>query len=149
MNERSANSSAGDQVDPFSRRTFLGSAAALTATGLLVSACGTAAGASPSSTAVSDPKELGPTSSVPVGSAKIFGDKRVVVLQPTAGTFVGLSAVCPHGGCIVSKVEVKDITCPCHGSAFSVKDGSLVHGPAPQGLSPAAVTVKDGALYLA
>ncbi len=148
MNEPKPQSSPAVGEDGLSRRTFLGTAAAVGATGLLVSACGTSNAATAPTTSA-DPKLLGPTSGVPVGSAKIYADQRVVVLQPTAGTFVGLSAVCPHGGCIVSNVEATDITCPCHGSAFSVKDGSLVNGPATKGLSPAAVTVKGNDVFLA
>ena len=49
---------------------------------------------------------LGPVSQVPVGGGAIFaaGDQKFVVTQPTAGQFVGFSAVCPHQGCTCNQV---------------------------------------------
>ena len=37
----------------------------------------------------------------------------------------------------------KDIDCTCHGSKFSIEDGSVVNGPAKKPLEPLKVTV-DG-----
>jgi Rieske Fe-S protein len=34
--------------------------------------------------------------------------------------------------------------CPCHGSVFSVKDGSVLGGPAPAPLPAVDVSVKGG-----
>lgn len=51
-----------------------------------------------------------------------------------------LNAVCPHMGCVVRwNVAEQTWDCPCHGSRFAV-DGSLLAGPAEQGLErlPAA-----------
>ena len=65
---------------------------------------------------------------------------KVVVTQPTAGTYKGFSAVCTHRGCTVGKVADGVISCPCHGSEFSATDGSVKQGPASKPLS--AVSVK-------
>jgi Rieske Fe-S protein len=78
---------------------------------------------------------------VPVGSGVIVDD--IVVTQPTAGVFKGFSSVCTHAGCNVSKIENGTIDCPCHGSKFSIKDGSVVNGPASSPLAPVAIKV-DG-----
>jgi Rieske Fe-S protein len=87
---------------------------------------------------------LGPVSDVPVGGGKVFTDAKIVVTQPAAGQFKAFTAVCTHAGCLVATVENKTINCPCHGSKYSVNDGSVVNGPAPAPLSAVNVTVKGG-----
>ena len=77
---------------------------------------------------------LASTSEIPVGGGKVFSAEKVVVTQPTAGEFKGFSAVCTHLGCLVDKVASGTIDCPCHGSKYSVKNGSVVSGPAPKPL---------------
>ena len=49
--------------------------------------------------------------------------------QPTKGTFEGFSATCTHQGCILASVAAGTINCGCHGSQFSITDGSNVAGP--------------------
>ena len=72
-------------------------------------------------------------SDVPVGGGTVISQS-VVVTQPTAGTFKAFSAVCTHQGCPVNEVKDGTINCPCHGSRYSITDGSVkVAGP---GLSP-------------
>lgn len=87
---------------------------------------------------------LGPTSDVPVGGGAIFKDAKIVVTQPAAGEFKAFTAVCTHAGCVVAKVENNTIDCPCHGSKFSLTDGSVVGGPAPSPLAAVKVTVSGG-----
>ena len=72
---------------------------------------------------------IGKTSEVPVGGGKIFTADKVVVTQPTAGEFKAFSAMCTHQGCPVSKIEGNEIDCTCHGSKFSIADGSVHEGP--------------------
>ena len=64
------------------------------------------------------------------GGRHVLADQQVVVTQPAKGQFKAFTAVCTHQGCLVSKVEGGEIVCPCHGSHFSIKDGSPVSGPA-------------------
>jgi nitrite reductase/ring-hydroxylating ferredoxin subunit len=80
---------------------------------------------------------LASTSEIPVGGGKVFSAEKVVVTQPAAGEFKGFSAVCTHLQCLVDQVAGGTIDCPCHGSQFSVKNGSVVTGPATSPL-PAA-----------
>ncbi|HKT01447.1 MAG TPA: Rieske (2Fe-2S) protein [Rugosimonospora sp.] len=87
---------------------------------------------------------LGAKSHIPVGGGKIFKTEKVVVTQPTSGHFKAFTAVCTHQGCVVNKVTGGLIKCPCHGSQFSVKDGSVKGGPAPAPLAEKTVTVKNG-----
>src|SRR6476646_10555584 len=69
--------------------------------------------------------KLGASSDVAVGSGTIYKDENVVVTQPTKGDFKCFSATCTHQGCQVSQVT-DTINCGCHGSQFSIEDGSVV-----------------------
>jgi len=132
------------------RRTVVaGTGAAVV--GLLAAGCATAAptasGVAPAPAPASG-TALGPASDVPVGGGKVYKDQKIVVTQATAGTYVGLSAVCTHQGCVVAKVENGTIDCPCHGSRYNL-DGSVAKGPAAKPLSPTKVTATGGQITLA
>ncbi|MGQ0625744.1 MAG: Rieske 2Fe-2S domain-containing protein [Sporichthyaceae bacterium] len=92
------------------------------------------------------PDGLAFTSDIPVGGGKIFESEKVVVTQPTKGNFKGFSASCTHTGCTVGSVAQGSIICPCHGSRFSIADGTVQTGPAPAPLPPEAITVADGSI---
>lgn len=146
------------------RRTVLLGAGAL-GTVAVLAACGTSDGndagnpdtvthpgstASASATGGGDSTQsLGATSDIPVGGGKIFADQNVVVTQPQQGTFKGFNATCTHQGCQVSKVADGTIQCMCHGSQFSITDGSVKVGPAPTALGAANISVADGTIKLA
>ena len=72
-----------------------------------------------------------------------------MVTQPTAGTFKAFSAICTHEGCPVQKVADGVIKCPCHGSEFSIEDGSVKRPPAPSPLTAIAITTTGGAITVA
>jgi Rieske Fe-S protein len=82
------------------------------------------------------------TSKVPVGSGIIDNDLKAVVTQPAKGEFKAFSYICTHQGCPVTQVSGDTISCPCHGSQFSTKDGSVKQGPATKPLTPMTATVK-------
>ncbi len=90
-------------------------------------------------------EELTSTADVPVGSGVILGD--VLVTQPVAGEYKGLSAVCTHNGCLVNEIADETIYCPCHGSMFSL-DGEVVAGPAERPLEPVAIHVQGESIVL-
>jgi Rieske Fe-S protein len=94
------------------------------------------------------PDALTDTADVPVDGGVII-DEQVVVTQPEKGTFKGFSAICTHQGCVVDSAVDGIISCPCHGSQYSVEDGSVITGPAPAPLPPVAVSVKDGQVFRA
>ncbi len=83
------------------------------------------------------------TNDVPLEGGVIIAESKVVVVQPEAGTFAAYTAVCPHQGCLVTSVEQNEIICACHDSRFSSADGSVIRGPALEGLTAAAIAV-DG-----
>jgi Rieske Fe-S protein len=81
------------------------------------------------------------TSDIPVGGGKIFDTQNVVVTQPTAGQFKAFSATCTHQGCQVASVQSGTIHCPCHGSQYSIVDGSVKVGPSTKPLPAKQATV--------
>jgi Rieske Fe-S protein len=80
------------------------------------------------------------TSAIAVGSGTIFAAGQAVITQPTAGTFKAFSSICTHAGCPVASVT-DTINCNCHGSRFSITDGSVVNGPAVSPLPARTVQV--------
>lgn len=129
-----------------SRRAVVGGLVGLGVGVPLIAACGSDEGAA-GGTASSGP--LAKTSEVPVGGGKIFEAEKVVVTQPSRGDFKAFSAVCTHQGCVVAEIKGKDIDCNCHGSKYSIEDGSVVHGPAKKPLAPLKVTVDGDDLSVA
>ncbi|MFM1916741.1 MAG: hypothetical protein RJB01_256 [Actinomycetota bacterium] len=85
---------------------------------------------------------------VPLGGGVVIADPPIVVVQPTEGAILGYTAICPHQGCLVSEVVDNEILCPCHGSLFSAQDGSVIAGPAQQGLASADVQIDGDSVVL-
>ncbi len=144
------------------RRWLLRGGAGLAAGAGLV-ACGDDEDTSPADPSDTDPDGGGDTggedpagsngplaakSDVPVGGGTIFGDAGVVVTQPAEGEFKAFSSVCTHQGCQVTEVT-ETINCPCHGSRFSLEDGSPVGGPAPSPLEEMQIDVEGDQISLA
>jgi Rieske Fe-S protein len=143
---------APDRLPPFLNRRRALTGAATVGIGVpLLAACSSGDGA----TAVenggsgSSGGALSSTSAIEVGGGTIFNDQQVVVTQPSKGQFKCFTAVCTHQGCIVSSVSDGDIHCVCHGSAFSIEDGSVVTGPATSPLAEQQITVEGGEITLA
>lgn len=88
------------------------------------------------------------TSDVPVGGGVVLEDADFVVTQPTKGTYKAFSKICTHAGCPVTKVEDGVIKCPCHGSQFSIEDGSVKNPPASKPLAESATTVAGAKVYV-
>jgi Rieske Fe-S protein len=84
------------------------------------------------------------TSKVPVGGGVILTDADYVITQPTKGKYKAFTKICTHQGCAVAEVANGVIHCDCHGSEYSIKDGSVVTPPASKPLAEHGVTVSDG-----
>jgi nitrite reductase/ring-hydroxylating ferredoxin subunit len=104
-------------------------------------------GASPAPSASSSSGggiNLGPASAIPVGGGKAFTDQQILVTQPAKGEYKAFTAVCTHQQCIINEVSGGTMNCPCHGSKFSITDGSVKAGPAPSPVAAKTVTVTNG-----
>ena len=129
-----------------------GGAAAQTSSAPAASAGGSSAGSaggSAGAAASSGPVVLAKTTDIPVGGGKILTDKKIVITEPQSGTFKAFTAVCTHQGCIVDSVSGGTINCPCHGSKFSIANGSVVNGPAPSPLAPVSIEVQGTSIVQA
>jgi Rieske Fe-S protein len=138
---------------PISRRTVI-MTSGLAAAGIAgLSSCtnySTAPASQPSAAASSaSSAPAGPLTvkeaEIPVGNGKIFPDAQTVITQPKKGEFKAFSAVCTHMGCLVDSIT-DTINCPCHGSKYSITDGSVVNPPAPKPLPPKTIKVSGGSL---
>lgn len=132
-----------------SRRTLVAGLAAGGVAVPLLAACGSGAGTAAPSVATTPGASLATESEIPVGGGKILTAEQLVLTQPVAGQFKAFSAVCTHQQCLVTQISNGIIQCPCHGSQFSIKDGSVVGGPAPAPLPSEKITVKNGKISLA
>lgn len=94
-------------------------------------------------------KTITSASKVPVGGGTILAGDHVVVTQPKQGVFNAFSSTCTHQGCTVGQVSGGLIKCPCHGSEFHIKDGTVAHGPAQRPLPRYRVALKGDAVTLA
>ena len=94
------------------------------------------------------PVDLGKSTEIPVGGGIIFNDESVVVTQPTKGVFKAFSSTCTHQGCTVASVAGGLIMCPCHGSEYSIVDGSVKVGPAPRPLPAKTATVQGDTIVV-
>jgi Rieske Fe-S protein len=88
------------------------------------------------------------TSSVPVGGGVILENADYVVTQPSKGSYKAFSKICTHQGCPVAAVENGVIHCNCHGSEYSIKDGSVTNPPATKGLAEAKTKVFENKVYV-
>ena len=143
--------SQGQNPAPLGRRSVIGVALGAGVGVPLLSACGSDDSSNASdggSAGTGGGSESTPSGAVatkadiPVGSGKIFAADKVVITQPTEGDFKAFTAVCTHQGCVVAEVKGAEIDCDCHGSRFSIKDGSVLGGPANAPLTELKVTAE-------
>jgi Rieske Fe-S protein len=108
----------------------------------------TAAERTPASTAKAPTGPNVAISRVPVGGGVILENADYVITQPTKGEFKAFSKICTHQGCPVASVSNGVIHCNCHGSEYSIEDGSVTNPPAPKPLDEAKTTVFKGKIYV-
>ncbi|WP_328381858.1 Rieske (2Fe-2S) protein [Micromonospora zamorensis] len=94
-------------------------------------------------------QSLATTSDIPVGGGKVLATDGVVITQPSPGQFKGFSPICTHQNCPVTNVDGGTINCTCHGSKFSIEDGSVKAGPATKPLPPKNIKVTGDQISLA
>jgi nitrite reductase/ring-hydroxylating ferredoxin subunit/uncharacterized membrane protein len=85
------------------------------------------------------------------------GEPKSVVVEDTpvmllrhGDHFHAIHDRCSHRGCSLSggEVDKEVVTCPCHGSQFSLRDGSVLHGPATAPQPAYEVRETDGRIEL-
>ncbi|MER5485171.1 MULTISPECIES: Rieske (2Fe-2S) protein [unclassified Streptomyces] len=132
------------------RRTVLKGAAALAGAvgaGAALTACSTEGNSGNGSPAVpAEPVELGAAAEVPVGGAKLYREKKLIVSCQEAGQYKAFSAQCTHAGCVLDKIVKGEGNCPCHGSRFDVTTGKVLQGPATDPLPEVPVRAEGGKL---
>lgn len=138
-------------IRPASRRAVVGGVLGAGVGVPLLAACGSSGdggsdsdsgGGSGDSGSTTSAGPVTTTGEVPVGGGVILGGEKVVVTQPTEGEFKAFTAVCPHQQCLVTSVKDEEIDCSCHGSRFSITDGSVLNGPATEPLAEMKVSVE-------
>jgi len=125
------------------RRQFLGTAAAALAASALA-ACG-ASVAGPTSS-VQGPSQV----TIPlmdVGATVAVngvgpGGQGLAVTRESATSVIAVSRQCTHAGCTLALPAAgsSDLSCPCHGSLFSL-DGTVLRGPAVTSLRSFAAVI--------
>jgi nitrite reductase/ring-hydroxylating ferredoxin subunit len=68
------------------------------------------------------------------------------MLVRRCGEIHAIADRCSHRGCSLADGTLRDdvITCRCHGSTFSIEDGSVRSGPATAPQPSLEVRVRDG-----
>lgn len=87
---------------------------------------------------------LATTDEVPLEGGIVLTGPRIVITQPRRGEFQAFSAVCTHQGQTVGEVADNVIRCTWHGSEYDAASGEVVAGPAPTGLDPIRIKVRQG-----
>lgn len=122
----------------------------------LLAACGSSGGDTGSGTEDSGsgdqtdsgaPEVIAAVDDIPVGGG--LATAGLVLVQPEAGNVLAFDAACPHQGTQLPAPQDGVITCPSHVSQFDAADGSLLQGPATEGLTEVPVTVEDGQVFRA
>jgi glycine/D-amino acid oxidase-like deaminating enzyme/nitrite reductase/ring-hydroxylating ferredoxin subunit len=92
------------------------------------------------------PDRQGDGSGLARGEGRVIGrpGRHTAVFRDEHGTVHAHSAVCTHLGCEVRFNDAEQSwDCPCHGSRFDARDGSVLEGPAVRALKPADPPVAD------
>ncbi len=77
-------------------------------------------------------------------------DETPVCLLRDGGVLHAVHDRCSHRGCSLSEgaLDGHEIECPCHGSRFDVRDGSIIRGPATQPQPAYEVREREGRIEI-
>ena len=90
---------------------------------------------------------FGPAAGLSPGTMRAIRDNgRDILVASTGDGVFAIGDICTHKGCQLSRgtLEGSTVSCPCHGSAFDVRSGSVVKGPARQPEPSYPVAIADG-----
>ncbi|MDQ2651815.1 MAG: Rieske 2Fe-2S domain-containing protein [Chloroflexota bacterium] len=77
---------------------------------------------------------------------RVEPDGTPVMLLRQGDSILAVGATCPHLGGPLDEgtIDGETVTCPWHGSVFSLTDGALIHGPAMMPIAAYEVRVENG-----
>jgi 3-phenylpropionate/trans-cinnamate dioxygenase ferredoxin subunit len=83
--------------------------------------------------------------------AVVVGGREIALARLDDGSWAAFDNTCPHEECPLADGDLDGyrITCYCHSSAFDVRTGELLHGPAQIPIDVFPVRVEDGDLQVA
>jgi len=88
-----------------------------------------------------------PEADVPDDSpVAVEAEGRQVILYRHRGNLYALDNICSHAGGLLSRGTVADltVTCPLHGSRFTLTDGCVARGPASQPQPVLRTRIRNG-----
>ena len=79
--------------------------------------------------------ELKVTSTKDLPAGKMMGIESnggKVLIANLSGNYYAIGNICTHMGCKLSEgsLDGEKVQCPCHGSTFDIRNGSVLKGPA-------------------
>lgn len=94
---------------------------------------------------------VGAAESLPRLGAVTVEGREIAVARLDDGSWAAFDNDCPHEECPLGDGDLEGhrITCYCHGSAFDVRTGELLHGPAQVPIAVYPVRVEEGELQVA
>ncbi len=90
--------------------------------------------------------EAAKTDEIPPGQAKVVQiNGKIVAIFNSDGKYYAVEKSCPHLGGSLNEGEVEGevVTCPWHGSKFSLKTGEVLGEPAKRGIKSYKVMVEE------
>ena len=142
----------GSESAPIARRDFVKKAVAVVAVAGACSMCGplgqafaddpaTGPGAEPSHPAGGI--DVGPLSKFDKdGINDAFEKSNKLLLIRTDGMLFAATSICTHKGCALTARPDQTLSCPCHGSVFTIH-GTVDQGPAHRSLPRYAISLSD------
>lgn len=77
-----------------------------------------------------------------------IGEREIALARLGDGSWVAFDNACTHEECPLSEGDLEGarIVCHCHSSAFDVRTGAVLEGPAEEPLAVYPIRVQDGEL---
>lgn len=99
---------------------------------------------------MSDWRSAGPVQGRLDLDAVWIGELEIALARLDDGSWVALDNACTHEECPLSEGDLEGtrIVCHCHSSAFDVRTGAVLEGPAQEPLSVYPVRVENGELQV-
>lgn len=89
---------------------------------------------------------LAKSSDLAVGETKRFTSGKSYFVTRSATGLTAIDDICTHAGCSV-ELSNKELSCPCHGSIFTV-EGKVINGPAQRPLKSYLASDIDGNIVI-